>query len=256
MQWFFGQSVLLQAFLASLFMYFATASGASLVLFSKKLPQILLTALTGAAAGIMLAASFFSLLLPAVETEGPLPSFLPATLGFVLGGLVLVGCDLLFSRTNASFKGLGDRKNALLFFAVTAHNVPEGMAVGVAFAAAGTGNAVLSAVLLAVGIAVQNFPEGMCVAFPLRAKGVSPCRSFLFSQGSGAVEIPACVLGAAAASVIAGLMPWALSFSAGAMIAVVCSELLPECYEKSKLVASLGLILGFCAMMALDVAFG
>ncbi len=103
---------------------------------------------------------------------------------------------------------------------------------------------------------MQNFPEGMCVAFPLRAKGVSPFKSFLFSQGSGAVEIPACVLGALAASFIAGLMPWALSFSAGAMIAVVCSELIPECFEKSKTLASLGVVLGFCLMMILDIALG
>ena len=114
----------------------------------------------------------------------------------------------------------------------------------------------LPALLLAFGIGVQNFPEGMCVAFPLRQKGLSPVRSFLFSQGSGAVEIPACVLGAVAAAAIAGLMPWALAFSAGAMIAVVCSELIPECFSGNKTVASAGVVLGFCLMMILDVAFG
>ncbi len=116
--------------------------------------------------------------------------------------------------------------------------------------------AALSAFLLAVGIAVQNFPEGMCVAFPLRAKGMSPLKSFLFSQGSGAVEIPACILGAVAASFIAGLLPWALAFSAGAMIAVVCSELIPECFAGNKAVASAGILAGFCLMMILDVALG
>ena len=114
----------------------------------------------------------------------------------------------------------------------------------------------LSALLLAVGIGVQNFPEGMCVAFPLRMKGMSPARSFLFSQGSGMVEIPACVLGALAATFIAGLMPWALAFSAGAMIAVICSELIPECFSGNKTVASAGVIAGFCFMMILDVALG
>ena len=122
--------------------------------------------------------------------------------------------------------------------------------------AAGAEGAAVSALLLAMGIGIQNFPEGMCVAFPLRQKGLSPLRSFLFSQGSGAVEIPACVLGAIAAATIAGLMPWALAFSAGAMIAVVCSELIPECFSGNKTVASAGVVLGFCLMMVLDVALG
>ncbi len=256
MQWFCGREAWVQALLASLVMYGATALGASFVLFTKKVPSTVLTVLTGAAAGIMLAASFFSLLLPAIEAEGALPAFVPATAGFLAGGALLIGCDILLSRRKAGFRGLGGGQNALLFFAVTVHNVPEGMAVGVAFAAAGEGGAVLSAVLLAIGIAVQNFPEGMCVAFPLRAKGVTPWRSFLFSQGSGAVEIPSCLVGAAAATFIAGLMPWALAFSAGAMIAVVCSELIPECFSGNRTLASLGVVAGFCAMMALDVAFG
>ena len=113
-----------------------------------------------------------------------------------------------------------------------------------------------AAALFAVGIAVQNFPEGACVAFPLRQGGMSPGRAFLFSQGSGAVEIPACVLGAVAATFIRGLMPWALAFSAGAMIAVVCAELIPESYAGNKTVASLGILLGFCLMMVLDLALG
>ena len=246
----------MQAFLVSLFMYFMTALGASAVFFSRKGGGNVLVLLTGAAAGVMIAASFFSLLLPAVEYETALPSYLTVTLGFLLGGLFIVCSDLALSRSQLLFRHTGDRKCALLYFAVTLHNVPEGMAVGVAFAQCAGGAGVLSALLLGVGIAVQNFPEGMCVAFPLRAKGVSPFKSFLFSQGSGAVEIPACVLGALAASFIAGLMPWALSFSAGAMIAVVCSELIPECFEKSKTLASLGVVLGFCLMMILDIALG
>lgn len=257
MQWFTALEAWQQALLASLIMYAMTALGASFVFFSKKLNQTFLTALTGAAAGIMIAASFFSLLLPAIEYESTLPSYLTATLGFLLGGVFIVASDLALSHTRFRFKGLSDKKNALLFFAVTLHNIPEGMSVGVAFAVAGgTEGAVFSALLLAVGIAVQNFPEGMCVAFPLRAKGMSPAKSFLFSQGSGAVEIPACVLGALAATAIAGLMPWALAFSAGAMIAVVCSELIPECFAEGKTVASAGIVLGFCLMMILDLALG
>lgn len=238
-------------------MYAMTACGAACVFFSKKINDTLLTALTGAAAGIMIAASFFSLLLPAIEYETELPSYATVTLGFLLGGAFIVCSDLALSHTKLHFRGIGDKKNALLYVAVTLHNVPEGMAVGVAFAqGAGGASAVFAALLLAVGIGVQNFPEGMCVAFPLRAKGMSPLKSFLFSQGSGAVEIPACVLGAVAATFIVGLMPWALSFSAGAMVAVVCSELIPECFSGNKTVASAGVVLGFCLMMILDVALG
>ncbi|MGN0822921.1 MAG: ZIP family metal transporter [Candidatus Gallimonas sp.] len=257
MEWFISLGAPWQALIASLFMYAMTAFGASFVFFSKNVGKGILTALTGAAAGIMIAASFFSLLLPAIEYEGALPSYVTATAGFAIGGAFIVLSDLALSHTQLNFHSIGDKKSALLYFAVTLHNVPEGMAVGVAFAqGAGAEGAVLSAALLALGIAVQNFPEGMCVAFPLRMKGMSPLKSFLFSQGSGAVEIPACVLGALAATFVAGLMPWALAFSAGAMVAVVCSELIPECFSGNKTVASAGVVLGFCMMMLLDVAFG
>lgn len=254
--WFFQLDAAVQALIASLFMYFMTALGASFVFFSKKINQTVLTALTGAAAGIMIAASFFSLLIPALEYESAIPNYVLVTLGFLLGGAFIVCSDLALSKTNLGFKGIGDKKNALLFFAVTLHNIPEGMAVGVAFAQGSAEGAALGALFLAIGIAVQNFPEGMCVAFPLRMKGMSPFKSFLFSQGSGAIEIPSCVIGAVAASAVAGLMPWALSFSAGAMIAVVCSELIPECFSGKKTVASAGVIFGFCLMMLLDVALG
>lgn len=259
MQWFTSLDGWVQALLASLMMYFMTALGASFVFFFKKINETFLTALTGLAAGIMIAASFFSLLLPAIEHESALPAYLTVTIGFALGGAFIILSDFALSRSKLSFHSIGDKKNALLFLAVTLHNIPEGMSVGVAFAVApavGEAGAVLSAFLLAVGIAVQNFPEGTCVAFPLRAKGMSPLRSFLFSQGSGAIEIPACVIGALAAVAIGGLLPWALAFSAGAMIAVVCSELIPECFSGNKSVASAGLVAGFCLMMILDVAFG
>ena len=258
MQWFTGLDAWVQALLASLLMYLMTTLGASFVFFSKKLNQTLLTALTGLAAGIMIAACFFSLLLPAIEAESILPAYLTVTIGFALGGAFIVLSDFALSRSKLSFHAIGDKKNALLFLAVTLHNIPEGMSVGVAFAVAagGASGGAVSALLLAVGIAVQNFPEGMCVAFPLRAKGMSPMRSFLFSQGSGAVEIPACILGALAATAMAGVLPWALSFSAGAMVAVVCSELIPECFAGNKTVASASLAAGFCLMMILDLALG
>ena len=257
MQVFMTLHPVLQAFILSLFMYAMTALGALCVFFSKKINENLLTALTGAAAGIMIAASFFSLLLPAIEYQSVLPSYVTVSLGFLLGGAFIVLSDLVLSRSKRIFHRGGDRRSALLYLAVTLHNVPEGMAVGVAFAQCGNAPAAtLSAVFLAIGIAVQNFPEGLCVAFPLRAHGMSAKKAFLFSQGSGAVEVPACVLGAVAATVITGLMPWALAFSAGAMIAVVCSELIPECFAGNKLLASAGIILGFCVMMILDIALG
>ena len=192
---------------------------------------------------------------PALEYETPLPVYVAVTLGFLLGGMLIIIADLILSRKKCAFGGMGE-KNGLMYLAVTLHNIPEGMAVGVAMAAVGSASELLPALMFAVGIAVQNFPEGACVAFPLRAKGMSPAKSFLFSQGSGAVEIPACVLGAVAATAISGLLPWALAFSAGAMIAVVCSELIPECFSGNKTVASLGVVLGFCLMMILDLALG
>lgn len=256
MQWFVELSAIWQALLASLFMYFMTALGASLVFFSKRLSSAALTVFTSMAAGIMIAASFFSLLLPALEYEGGLPPYATVTLGFLLGGAFVIVGDIILSRVKPKCGGVGEG-TALLYFAVTLHNVPEGMAVGVVFAAAaGVQEAVLSALFLAVGIAVQNFPEGLCVAVPLRARGMSRAKSFAFSQGSGAVEIPACILGAVAAMFVAGLMPWALSFSAGAMIAVVCSELIPESFSGNKTLATVGIVAGFCLMMVLDIALG
>ena len=251
MQFFFSFHPVLQALLASLFMFLLTALGALTVFGSKRMPPWLITVLTGAAAGIMIAASFFSLLLPALGYEGALPSFVTVTLGFLLGGAFILLSDRILTRTQRRFLTGEGKKCALLYFAVLLHNIPEGLAVGVAFAE-GAGGA--GALLLALGIAVQNFPEGMCVAFPLHAKGMTPLKSFLFSVASGAVEIPACLLGVLAAGAVAGLMPWALSFSAGAMIAVVCSELVPECFSGSKSLATAGIVLGFCLMMVLDVA--
>ncbi len=256
MQWFLSLAAWQQAILVSLGLYLSTALGASLVFFSKKFRPAALTFLLGLSAGIMVAASFFSLLLPALSYEGALPAYVTVTLGFLLGGAFIVGSDFVFSHTKHRERTLG-RENSLLFLAVTLHNIPEGMAVGVALAAAGgEAGALAAAVIFAFGIAVQNFPEGACVAFPLRAAGISPLKSFLFSQGSGAAEIPSCILGALAATVIGGFLPWALSFSAGAMIAVVCAELIPECYAGNKTVASFGVTVGFAVMMILDVALG
>ena len=240
--WFFSLAAWQQALLASLGMYAMTALGAACVFFSRRPKEGALTLLLGASAGIMIAASFFSLLLPAIEAEGALPAYIPASVGFLLGGAFIIASDLLLSRTQKSFHAIGDKRTALLYFAVTLHNIPEGMAVGVAFAAGVSGEGALAGLLLAVGIAVQNFPEGMCVAFPMRARGMSAAKRFLFAQGSGAA--------------IGSLLPWALAFSAGAMVAVVCSELIPESFSGNKTLASVGVVVGFCLMMVLDVALG
>ncbi|MBO7736410.1 MAG: ZIP family metal transporter [Clostridia bacterium] len=257
MQWFFAQNSVLQAFLASLFTYFMTALGAGLIFFSKRISGRFLTVMMSAAAGIMIAASFFSLLLPAIEYEYPMPIYTVVTVGFLLGGIFIVGSDLLLNKAQI-FKQEGGRKGALLYAAITLHNIPEGMAVGVAFASVAAGNSVgvVSAMMLALGIGIQNFPEGVCVAYPLKAQGYSTVQCCLCAQASGMVEVFAAVFGAVAVSFSNRLMPWTLSFSAGAMIAVVCSELIPDCFERHKITASAGVIAGFALMMLLDLALG
>lgn len=180
-----------------------------------------------------------------------IPPYVAVTLGFCIGGGVIILTDRLFARS-ARMSEKGDRKSRLLYAAVTLHNIPEGMAVGVAFA----GGGFLPALMLALGIGVQNVPEGLCVACPLRARGMSRKKSFFLSSLSGAVEIPAAVLGAVAATFISSLMPWALAFAAGAMVAVTAAELIPESFSENKPLALIGLMLGFALMMFLDTALG
>lgn len=240
-----------QALIASLFTCFMTTAGALLIFFSEKPKKGFSVAAESAAAGIMLAASFFSLLSPAFEYPSALPSCLTVALGFCLGGGFVVLTDVLLSRSERPTEG-NERKSRLLYAAVTLHNIPEGLAVGVAFA----GGGFLSSVMLAFGVGIQNFPEGLCVACPLRANGMSRKKSFFLSVLSGAVEIPAAVLGAVAASFVSGLMPWALSFAAGAMVAVTAAELIPESFSENKPLALVGIVLGFALMMFLDTALG
>lgn len=209
------------------------------------------------AAGIMLASTFFSLLMPAMEMVEKY-SYLVLTCGFVLGGLLIIVTDIVTGKLHLFAGNAKKRSCAVMCIAVTMHNIPEGMAIGVAFGALSAGNNVeaVAAIMLAVGIGIQNFPEGMCVAFPLRANGMGRCKSFLIGQLSGAVEIVAGVVGALAVTFISGILPWALSFSAGAMMAVVCSELIPESFAEGKIKATVGVICGFALMMILDIAFG
>lgn len=256
MEWFTGLDGWLQALLATLFTWGMTALGASFVFFYKKVGKVAFCFMLSCSAGIMLASSFFSLLLPALEQSGEY-GYLILTFGFVAGGLMIIVTDLIIGKLTKN-QDENKRSCAVMCVAVTVHNIPEGLAVGVAFGALALGGGVgaVSAIMLAVGIGIQNFPEGMCVAFPLRANGVSRKKSFFIGQLSGAVEIVAGVVGALAVTFVSGILPFALAFSAGAMVAVVCSELIPESFETDKLKATVGVILGFAVMMILDIALG
>ena len=253
-----GLPVWLLAFLATLFTYCMTACGAAFVFLSKKFGARTLCAMQGAAAGIMIAASFFSLLLPAKESleEAGGPAALVLTLGFFSGGAFIVLSDIVLRRMR-SFREAQARGGALTFFAMTLHNIPEGFAVGVAFGTmTGDVAAFLAAAMLAVGIGIQNFPQGLCVSMAMRAQGMTARRAFFYGQFSGIVEIAAGVLGALAVGLIHTLLPWALAFSAGAMIAVSCSELIPSCVAEGKTFAVWGVTAGFAVMMLLDVLLG
>lgn len=256
MDWFINLSGWLQALLATLFTWALTALGASLVFFYKKVSKTAFCFMLSGAAGIMLASSFFSLLLPALE-QGGRYAYIVLTVAFITGGLLITVTDIIIKKLTHG-QDENKRSCAVMCVAVTVHNIPEGMAVGVAFGALSQGSGVgaVAAIMLAVGIGIQNFPEGMCVAFPLRANGVSRTKSFLIGQLSGAVEIVAGVIGALAVTFVGGILPFALAFSAGAMVAVVCSELVPESFGTDKLKATVGVVLGFALMMVLDIAFG
>lgn len=257
MNWFVSLQGWQQALLATVFTWAMTAAGAATIFICKRVGKNAFCFMMAGAAGIMLASTFFSLLLPALEQGGAF-SYLTLTAGFILGGLLIIVTDVVVGKLDLFVHNKKLKSCAVMCVAVTVHNIPEGLAVGVAFGALTQfgGAGVVSAVMLAVGIGIQNFPEGMCVAFPLRANGLSRAKSFFIGQLSGAVEIIAGVVGAVAVTVIQGILPWALSFSAGAMVAVVCSELVPESFASDKVKATLGVIAGFALMMILDVAFG
>ena len=257
MQRFYNLSGWQQALLATTFTWALTALGALLVFVCKNVGKGAFALMMSSAAGIMLASTFFSLLMPAMEMVEEY-SYLVLTCGFVLGGIMIIVTDVVTGKLNLFAGNAKKRSCAVMCIAVTMHNIPEGMAIGVAFGALASGNNVeaVAAIMLAVGIGIQNFPEGMCVAFPLRANGMGRAKSFIIGQLSGAVEIVAGVIGALAVTFISGILPWALSFSAGAMLAVVCSELIPESFASGKIKATAGVIFGFALMMILDIAFG
>ena len=268
-QWLSQFSPVVQALIGTLFTWFVTALGASLVFFFKKINQKVLDTMMGFAAGVMIAASFWSLLAPAIEMSeelGGIP-WVPAAVGFLLGGLFLFGVDKLLPHLHPGFQmneaeGIKTswQRSVLLVLAITIHNIPEGLAVGVAFGAAAAGYpaaTVAGAVALAVGIGIQNFPEGTAVSVPLRREGMTRRKAFWFGQLSGMVEPISGVLGALAVIFIRPLLPYALAFAAGAMIYVVVEELVPESHiEKHTHFATWGAMIGFAVMMTLDVALG
>lgn len=262
MNWFESLHPILQGLLATLFTYAITALGAALVFFFKNINKKILDMMMGFAAGVMIAASFWSLLAPAIELSTELGSnaWLTAAVGFLCGGFFVMSSDVLLSKSNyIQEKGTSLKRSILLTTAVTLHNIPEGLAVGVAFGCVAlniSGASLLNAILLAIGIGLQNFPEGTCVAMPLRRDGATRMRSFLIGQASGIVEPIAGVIGVLFALTMRAALPLALTFSAGAMIAVVCSELIPESFKDNKLLASCGVLFGFVVMMVLDVALG
>ncbi len=268
-QWFLNLTPVIQALLATCFTWLVTALGAGLVFFFKTINRKVLDGMLGFAAGVMIAASFWSLLAPAIEMAeaGPVPAFVPAFTGFLLGGAFLWGVDkvmphlhLGFPRSEAEGIPTSWNRSVLLVLAITLHNIPEGLAVGVAFGAVAAGlpsATIVGAIALALGIGIQNFPEGTAVSVPLRREGMSRSKAFWYGQLSGVVEPVAGVLGAAAVLIFRPILPYALAFAAGAMIYVVVEELIPESQlEKNTDIATIGAMMGFALMMALDVALG
>lgn len=251
-----------QATLAGFGTWTLTAAGAAFIFLRRDMGRRTFDFLLGLAAGVMLAASYFSLLAPAIASGG----WPPAVIGFLMGGLFLAGLDKVLPHIHPLLptgkeEGLPStwRRSTLLVSAITLHNIPEGLAVGVAFgaAAAGLGDAsIAGAIALAAGIGLQNVPEGLAVAVPLRREGVSAGRAFFAGQASALVEPVAAALGAALTIVATPILPYMLAFAAGAMVFVVVEELVPESQTSGNAdLATLGLLGGFALMMALDVAF-
>ena len=272
MDWFWDLGPVTQALLAGTFTWTLTAAGAAAVFLTRGYPRAFLDAMLGFAAGVMIAASFWSLLAPSIEMAEAMgtPGWLPATVGFLTGAAFLRLADHFLPHLHpllpmSEAEGIRTtwERATLLVMAITLHNIPEGLAVGVAFGAAHVsagmeGTATMAGALaLALGIGMQNFPEGMAVSLPLRHAGVSRGKSFWYGQLSAVVEPLAAALGAAAVLTVQPLLPYALAFAAGAMIYVVVEELIPEAQQGGRTdLATTGTMLGFAIMMMLDVALG
>lgn len=269
--WLLGLDSWQQALVGTGFTYFMTALGAALVFFFKEIKKELLNLMLGFASGIMIAASFWSLLDPAIskaEENGDI-AWLVVSIGFGLGGVFLYIADKTLPHMHFGPKHEVEgfqthlKRTILLVFSITLHNIPEGLAVGVAFGAAANASdpkaATLAAISVALGIGIQNFPEGAAVSIPLRQEGLSRRKAFWYGQASGVVEPIAGVLGALLVTKVSLLLPYALAFAAGAMIYVVVEELIPEeqqTLSSRRHFAVIGVMLGFMIMMILDVALG
>lgn len=269
MEWLLNYHPVLLALLATLFTWGLTALGASMVFFFKTINRKLLNAMLGFAAGVMIAASFWSLLKPAIEMteEAGKTPWVPALIGFLAGGAFLFIIDRLLPHLHLGLpreKAEGIKttwhRSVLLILAITLHNIPEGLAVGIAFGALALNpdpHLIAGAVALAMGIGLQNFPEGAAVSVPLRREGFSRLRAFNYGQLSGVVEPVAGVLGALLVLTVTPILPYALSFAAGAMIFVVVEELIPESQSGNESdLSTIGAMVGFATMMLLDVALG
>jgi ZIP family zinc transporter len=269
MDWLANLPPILQALVGTGFTWFLTAVGAGMVFFFKTVNRKVLDGMLGFAAGVMIAASFWSLLAPAIEMAEAAgqPPWLPPLVGFLLGGAFLWGVDKILPHLHLGLpmsqaEGIKTswQRSLLLVLAITLHNIPEGLAVGVAFGGASVGLSSASlagAVALAIGIGLQNLPEGAAVSIPLRREGMPMFRSFWYGQLSGLVEPMAGVIGAAAVLSMQSILPYALAFAAGAMIYVVVEELIPESQlSKNTDLSTIGAMLGFAMMMFLDVALG
>ena len=267
MEWFEALSHPKQALLATLFTWGITAAGSGVVFLFRRKNRFLLDAMLGIAAGVMIAASFWSLLSPAIELAQQLygSPWKIAAAGFILGGLFLFLADKIFDRLEhrlpqKATRSGGRKRCILLVFSITLHNIPEGMAIGVAFGSLQhnlDGATLAAACLLALGIGLQNFPEGSAVSLPLRREGLPAGRSFFWGQLSGMVEPVAALCGAYMAIYVRSALPLLLSFAAGAMIYVVVEELIPESQSGSKpQVMALFTLIGFTIMMVMDVALG
>lgn len=265
-----GFHPIIQALFGTLFTWGMTALGAATIFTTRRLKPKLLDWMLGFAAGVMIAASYWSLLAPALEmsADRPLPAWFPALIGFLVGGAAMRGIDLILPHLHISApptekEGMETtwKRTTLLILAITLHNIPEGLAVGVAFGAAAAADlptaTLAGAITLAIGIGIQNFPEAIAVSMPLRRAGLSRLKSFWYGQLSGIVEPMAGVAGAAAVYFFHALLPYALAFAAGAMIFVVVEDIIPESHSRGNTdLATMGAMIGFAVMMTLDVAFG
>lgn len=253
----------LQALLATLFTWLITALGAAVVVFTRKIRPTLMDAMLGFGAGVMLASSFWSLLSPSLDMAAAMQQlpWLVACIGFLCGGTLLMSGDALLIRLLPKAAMTDSRRRCwMLVTSITLHNIPEGLAIGVAFGALtfeSTPAALLGAWMLALGIGLQNFPEGAAVSLPLRREGISRGKAFFLGQLSALVEPIAGVLGALLAMSVKQVLPFMLSFAAGAMVSVVVAELVPESQRNPRRnLITLATLLGFALMMVLDVALG